>query len=315
VLITVTLAVVVIGGARVLFANSTSEYSKDKVLASMYLLQQPVEATVARTASPPADVVPGRSPLDDIKARNVLRVCYLPASMPFAFFNARGDLVGFDIELAHRLARELRVSLAFVPADRANLPGLLADGYCDLAMSGVVVTTLRAGEMLFSESYLDETLALMVADYRREQFASWDAIRDLGAVTILAPDLPYYIDKLRELAPRAVLKIQPLDQGMLPITDPTVDAVWLPAERGSSWTLMFPQYSVVVPGPTPIRVPLAFPIGKHDERFASFINTWIALKRKDGTLDAAYKHWILGQDAEARQPRWSIIRNVLHWIE
>jgi Na+/H+-dicarboxylate symporter/ABC-type amino acid transport substrate-binding protein len=315
VLITVTLAVVVIGGARVLFANSTSEYSKDKVLASMYLLQQPVEATVARTASPPADVVPGRSPLDDIKARNVLRVCYLPASMPFAFFNARGDLVGFDIELAHRLARELRVSLAFVPADRTKLPGLLADGYCDLAMSGVVVTTLRAGEMLFSESYLDETLALMVADYRREQFASWDAIRDLGAVTILAPDLPYYIDKLRELAPRAVLKIQPLDQGMLPITDPTVDAVWLPAERGSSWTLMFPQYSVVVPGPTPIRVPLAFPIGKHDERFASFINTWIALKRKDGTLDAAYKHWILGQDAEARQPRWSIIRNVLHWVE
>ena len=153
-------------------------------------------------------------------------------------------------------------------------------------MSGVVVTTQRAGAMLFSESYLDETLGLMVADHRRDQFASWDAIRDLGAITILAPDLPYYVDKLRELAPHAVLRLQSLDQPMLPLTDASVDAVWLPAERGSAWTLMFPEYSVVVPGPTPIHVPLAFPIGKRDERFASFINTWIALKRKDGTLDA-----------------------------
>jgi Na+/H+-dicarboxylate symporter/ABC-type amino acid transport substrate-binding protein len=313
--ITAVLAVIVIGGTRVLFANATQEYSKDKVLASMYLLQEPVEATVARVPSPPADVVSGRSVLDDIKARKALRVCYLPAAMPFAFFNQRGDLVGFDIELAHRLARELGVSLAFVPADRTKLSGLLADGYCDLAMSGVVVTTLRAGEMLFSESYLDETLALMVADHRRDQFASWDAIRDLGAITILAPDLPYYVDKLRELAPRAILEIQSLDELTLPITDAKVDAVWLPAERGSAWTLMFPQYSVVVPGPDPIHVPLAFPIGKRDERFASFINTWIALKRKDGTLDAAYKHWILGQDATQRQPRWSIVRNVLHWVE
>ena len=129
------------------------------------------------------------------------------------------------------------------------------------------------------------------------------------------PDVPYYVDKLRELAPRAVLRIQSQDEPLLPIADASVDAVALPAERGSAWTLMYPEYSVVVPGPDPIRVPLAFPIGKRDERFARFVNTWIGLKRKDGTLDAAYKHWILGQDAGPRPPRWSIIRNVLHWIE
>ena len=281
----------------------------------MYLLQQPVEATVSLTPSPPPGPVTNQSPLDDIKARKVLRVCYLPDAMPYAFFSQRGDLVGYDIDLAHRLAREMGVTLAFVPADRVELPAMLADGYCDLAMSGVLVTTLRAGEMLFSESYLDETLALMVPDHERDKFASWDAIRDLGAITIVAPDLPYYVDKLRELVPRAIIRIHALDKPLLPVTDPNVDAVWLPAERGSAWTLMFPEYSVVVPGPNPIRVPLAFPIGKRDERFASFINTWIALKRKDGTLDAAYKHWILGQDAVPRQPRWSIIRNVLHWVE
>ena len=35
----------------------------------------------------------------------------------------------------------------------------------------------------------------------------------------------------------------------------------------------------------------------------------------DGTVDAVFDHWILGQGAMKKQPRWSIIRNVLHWID
>ena len=96
--------------------------------------------------------------------------------------------------------------------------------------------------------------------------------------------------KLRELLPRAVIQVHA--GAIEPLFDRAathVDALALPAERGSAWTLMYPAYSVVVPGPDPIRVPLAYPIGKRDERLASFVNTWIALKRKDGTLDAAYQ--------------------------
>ena len=35
---------------------------------------------------------------------------------------------------------------------------------------------------------------------------------------------------------------------------------------------------------------------------ARVVNTWLALKRKDGTLDAAYRHWILGHDAVPDRP-------------
>ena len=105
-----------------LFATGLSrEYSKDKVLASMHLLHEPVDATVARTSSPaPVTTLP---PLETIDARKVLRVGYLPDALPFAFFNQAGDLVGFDVELAHRLAREMGVTLAFVPVDRDRLAG------------------------------------------------------------------------------------------------------------------------------------------------------------------------------------------------
>ena len=313
--VSVALAVLVLGGTRLLFATGLSQpYSKDSVLASMHLLREPVAATVARTPAPaPVTNLP---PLETIDARKVLRVGYLPEALPFAFFNSRGDLVGYDVELAHRLAREMGVTLAFVPVDRERLAEQLAEGYCDIVMSGVVVTTNRAREVLFSDSYLDETLAFVVPDDQRDQYASWDAIRERGAVTIAVPDVPYYVRMLRDLLPRAVIQVRAAAVG--PLFDRTVtraDALALGAERASAWTLIHPAYSVVVPGPDPIRVPLAYPIGKRDQQLAAFVNTWIALKRKDGTLDAVYKHWILGQDAAPRQPRWSIVRNVLHWVE
>ncbi len=84
--VTAALVIVVLGGTRLLFATGLSqEYSKDKVLASMHLLHEPVDATVARTSSPaPATTLP---PLETIDARKVLRVGYLPDALPFAFFN------------------------------------------------------------------------------------------------------------------------------------------------------------------------------------------------------------------------------------
>ena len=88
-----------------------------------------------------------------------------------------------------------------------------------------------------------------------------------------------------------------------------------PAERGSAWTLLYPQFSVVVPEPGIIKVPLAYPIAEHDAAFAGFMNTWIDLKRKDGTIQRLYDYWVLGRDAAPRQPRWSVIRNVLHWVD
>ena len=312
--VTAVLAIAVIGGTRLLFASGSSQaYSKDKVLASMQLLHKPVRVTVTRTPSlPPATSLP---PLEAIAERRMLRVGYLPDSLPFAFFNQSGELVGFDIELAHGLAREMGVDLTLVPVDRHTLVTALAEGYCDLVMSGVAVTTNTAREVLFSDSYLDETLAFVVPDDRREHYETWVAIRDQDALTIAVPDVPYYVLKLRELLPRAVIQVS---QGVAPLFDQSAtpaNAIALPAERGSAWTLRYPAYTVVVPGPESIRVPLAYPIGRRDERLASFVNTWIALKGKDGTLDAAYKYWILGQDAAPRQPRWSIIRNVLHWVK
>ena len=244
-----------------------------------------------------------------------LRAGYMPDSLPFAFFNESGDLVGLDVELAHRLAGELGVGLEFVPIDRARLTEQLSSGYCDLVVGGVAVTTLRAGESLFSTSYMDETLAFAVPDHLREQFSSWDDVRAAPGVVIAAPNVPYYLDMLRRRLPRADIRVFTDLERQFVEWDPAITALALPAERGSAWTLLYPQFSVVVPQPGVIKIPLAFPIARHDAAFAAFMGSWIDLKRKDGTLDALYAYWVLGRDPSPRTPRWSIIRNVLHWVD
>jgi len=69
---------------------------------------------------------------------------------------------------------------------------------------------------------------------------------------------------------------------------------------------------VAVPKPRPFKVPLAYPIAARDLELTSAVNTWIELKRKDGTIDELFVHWILGEDAVRPHPRWSVMRNVLH---
>jgi Na+/H+-dicarboxylate symporter/ABC-type amino acid transport substrate-binding protein len=314
-LVTTVLTVGILGGMRVLSGRLvTPEYSRQEVLASMHLLRNPVEAVVHRTMPAFVPEPPGGT-LAAIRRRGIVRVGYLPDALPYAFFNGRGDLVGFDVDMAHRLAAELEARLELVPVDPAEIDARLAEGSCDLIMSGVAVTTLRASRTLFSEPYLDETLAFVVTDESRDRFLTWDAIAAQGAITIASPNVPYYLDKLRARLPRARLRPFERVTDVLEQPSPDVGAIAMPAERGSTWTLIYPQFTVVVPEPAVIKVPLAYALSRHDQELGTFINTWIQLKRRDGTIDDLYQYWILGRNAAPRQPRWSVIRNVLHWVD
>lgn len=312
--VTTALTAGLVVGSRAMFANAFAQpYTKDQVLRQMHLLHQAGDVVVYRTRPDHESSAQG-DVLDTIRARRQLRVGYLANALPFAFFNEGRELVGYDIELAHQLANDLRVRLELVPVDREQLTDDLAHGYCDIVMSGVPVTTDLASRARLSNAYLDETLAFVVPDATRDQFTTWDAIRSRPSLIIAVPNVSYYVEKLRTLVPNAVVRPMQDVTNVFKSSSPDVDGIALPAERGSAWTLIYPAYSVVIPEPGVTKVPLAYPIARQDRRFGEFVNTWIELKRKDGTLDALYQYWILGQERGGRRPRWSVIRDVLHWV-
>jgi Na+/H+-dicarboxylate symporter/ABC-type amino acid transport substrate-binding protein len=311
--ITALLVVCTVVGVRTVISHTvTNEYDRDKVIARMQLLVTREPAVeYRRSADVPANT--STAPAHDrIRQRGTLRVGYLPDSLPFVYENASGRLVGFDVEMAHELAAELAVKLELVPVERDQLVGRLESGYCDVVMSGLAITPARAAELRLSTAYLDETLALVVRDEARDRFATWSGIRRMGQLSIRVPRVPYYVAKLRAELPDAKLTMV---DGTSALFDgaSSADAIALTAERGSTLTLLHPAYSVVVPQPGVLKVPLAYAMANGDPRLASFVDTWIELKRKDGTTDRLFEHWILGRSAEVAHRRWSVIRDVLHW--
>jgi ABC-type amino acid transport substrate-binding protein len=92
-----------------------------------------------------------------------------------------------------------------------------------------------------------------------------------------------------------------------------VDGLVFSAEGGSAWSLLYPEYTVVVP-PPPITIPVSYAMARGDRELVDYVNALVELKKGDGTLKKLYDHWVLGRFAEDTQPRWSVIRNVLHWV-
>jgi hypothetical protein len=60
---------------------------------------------------------------------------------------------------------------------------------------------------------------------------------------------------------------------------------------------------------------VAFAVAHTDNELRVLLNTWILLKREDQTITHLRRYWILGRDERPRAPRWSIVRDVLHWVE
>ena len=96
---------------------------------------------------------------------------------------------------------------------------------------------------------------------------------------------------------------------------PDLDAVIYSAEGGSAWTLIYPDFAVVVPQPLASKVPIGYPLPFNDPAWTRYVSEWINLKQKNGTIDALFDHWINGAGAAVQEPRWSVIRNVLHWVD
>jgi Na+/H+-dicarboxylate symporter/ABC-type amino acid transport substrate-binding protein len=310
--------------AVTMFALSTSlrilgagTYNRDRMVMAMQLLHPSTVPAVVLPelpvkSSPPPEK--GQSVLEAARERRRLRVGYIDSQPPYSYFNSQGNLVGFDVEMAHVLAAELGVALEFAPVPRERIAEVLDGGLCDLIMGGIVVTTDRARQMVFSPPYLDETLAFVVPDERRAEFSSAEGIRKSPGLRIAVPDLPYYLQLVQREFPGITAVPLKNPEDFFLRRSASVDALAFPAERGSFLTLLYPAFSVAVPHPLSIRIPLAYPVAQHDMELARFLGTWLDLKRKDGTIQSLYDHWILGRDARPRQAHWSVLRNVLHWV-
>ncbi len=257
---------------------------------------------------PPPDPKPfGLSRLEWIKERKRIRVGYFRDALPFAYVNSQGELVGFDVEMGYVLARELGINVEFVRVEVDQVLDLLSNGTIDLVVSGIAITPGRASDVAFSVPYMEKTLAFLVRDHRRDEFNSREAVKRLESPRIGTLDSSYLTGMLREYLPQAELVIQDSPRAFLKGEVEDMDAFLFSAEAGSAWTLIYPNFSVAVAKPGVLALPVAYATAYGDESFLDFLDTWIILKKRDGTVQRLYEQWILGKSAKAESERWSVL--------
>lgn len=314
--VTVVIMVAAIGGVRLMFDAVGSKYLG---YTEFIRMRPSVTGVDIRTL----DALPENLPpvdrsirtLDRIHKRGFLRVGYAGESLPWAFKNETDDVVGLDIDMMSLLARELGVSLELVKTDRKDVERRLNDGHLDTMVGGIAMTTERMEVVWFSTPYMDATLGFVVLDHRRSDFNSREAVKALKAPRLAVLDVPYYREKLRAYLPQAEqIVIDSVHDFFQDKTD-RFDGLVITAQTGSAWCLIYPAFSVAVPLPDVLAVPFAYPVARGDQDLLAFLTSWIELKKKDGTIDHLFAHWVLGDAIKSRESRWSVMRDVLGWVD
>ncbi|MGC0143998.1 ABC transporter substrate-binding protein [Pseudactinotalea sp. Z1732] len=95
-----------------------------------------------------------------------LQVCSDVPYPPFEYYDADGNVVGFDIDIASAIADGLGLDLEIIESSWDGLESGVALNAqdCDLTISGMTITEDRSGNMLFSDPYLDDNLGLLATE-------------------------------------------------------------------------------------------------------------------------------------------------------
>ncbi len=106
-------------------------------------------------AAPPATPTPTAAPdlLDEIMTRGSLRVSTDPNYAPQSFLNEKGELDGFDVDVAKEAAKRLGVKVEFITPDWDTIvSGNWGDRW-DISIGSMTITTDRQQVLYFTPPY------------------------------------------------------------------------------------------------------------------------------------------------------------------
>ena len=182
-------------------------------------------------------------------------------------------------------------------------------------MAGVVLVPEVMNDARFTSPYLDLHLAFVTRDDRKDDFERLDDVARMRGLKIAIAAGSEYSHTVRTLFPEATLI--PLDRPGAFFNQTGADVLLTTAEVGTAMTLLHPFYDVAILQPSDTyTTTCAYAVSRDcDDTSLMFINYWLDLEERYGSLDKKYEYWVLGEDTGNRPPRWSVIRDVLHWVE
>ncbi|MFC5079419.1 transporter substrate-binding domain-containing protein [Vibrio thalassae] len=228
--------------------------------------------------------------LDKINERGTLRVG-MSTFVPWAMRDKQGELIGFEIDVAKRLAEDSGWKVEFVPTSWDGIiPALLAQKF-DVIIGGMSITPERSKSVLFTAPYSHSGVQVAASKKLAEGFSS---VEDFNSrrVKIAARRGAYTVQVARETFPKAkVLQFDDDAQAFQEVLNGNAHAVIASSPK--------PEHEAIKHANV-LFIPFSERLSKGNEAFAvrlgeedkkAFFDQWIQARTDDGWLKERYEYW------------------------
>ena len=250
---------------------------------------------------------------DAIVNRGILRIGYNPARVPFSFYNSEHKLVGFDVEMMNHLSSSLDVKLEFIPFSKVkNLYQALKHYQIDIVISGVHISSEYLSEVLYTQPTMDLTTALIVKDYRKKEFSDYSKFGVTTHLKLATLDRYPREEYIKHNFPNIeITKISKPELFFNADQEHQFDAYITSIEEGMTLVMLHPEYAVSYDPSKLHRFPIGYAVHKGNLELQAMLNSWIDILKSTGRISKLYDYWIQGEGSKIKEPRWSILENVI----
>jgi len=237
------------------------------------------------------------STIEQVLVRGVLRVG-MSTFVPWAMKDKTGTLVGFEIDVARRVARDMGVRVQFVPTKWAGIIPALLTGKFDVIIGGMGILPKRNLKVNFSIPY-DETGMSLVAN--KKLAAGFKTLDDFNqprvVISVRLGATP--VAAVKKYMPKAELRqFDDESQAIQEVVNGRAHAMVASAPLPAFLALQYPERLFLPLQGTFTREPIGFAVRKSDFDTLNFLNNWITVVKAEGWLKERKHYWFETRDWE-----------------
>ncbi len=231
-----------------------------------------------------------QSTLNQILKRGELRVGLEAGYMPFEMLDRKGNIIGFDVDLARLMAKSMGVKLTLVNTQWDGIiPALLTDKF-DVLMGGMTITPQRNLQVNFTDPYIYIGQSVLMNPKHRETISSYSQLDDerytiatkLGTTGDIAA---------RRFMPKARIRsFESEADATIEVRSGRADAFVYDLPYNVIYAARFADSVVHLHEPF-TREALGWAVRKGDPDFLNWLNNFLRQIRDEGIYDALYRKW------------------------
>jgi len=233
-----------------------------------------------------------KSTLNKIMERKELRIGLDPGYQPFEMTNKKGQVVGFDVDIAKELAKSMGVKLTIVNTDYDGIiPALLTDKF-DIIMSGMTITQSRNLQINFADPYIVVGQAIILNKNLKGKVNSYKDLNDpkytvasrIGTTGEMAT---------KRMIPKANYKSFDKEaDGAMDVVNGQADAFIYDLPFGVVFMAQHGNGKAILLDKPFTYEPLGMGVRKGDPDFLNYLNNFLRQIKADGRYDRIYGKWI-----------------------